>query len=79
MGYRLQHLLAHGVILLLRHAFAIPKLLYMLLTSLCFASPKLATYNDVLKAITSSVTSIHFGEQDRTWAQASLPVKYVGY
>ena len=78
MGDRLQHLRAHDAILLLRHAFAIPKLLYSLRTSPCFASSELVTYDNVLRATTSSVTNTHLGEQDSSWIQATLPVKYGG-
>ena len=62
MRDRLQHLHAHDVILLLCHALAIPKLLYTLCTSPCYASSELVTYDNVLRAITSSVTNTHFGE-----------------
>ena len=78
MGNRLQYLHAHDAILLLRHALAIPKLLYTLRTSPCFASPELVAYDNMLRAITSSVTNTHFGEQDSSWTQASLPVKHGG-
>ena len=40
MGDRLQYLHSHDAILLLRHSFALPKLLYVLHTSPCFLSPK---------------------------------------
>ena len=75
MGDRLQHLHAHDAILLLCHALAIPKLLYTLSTSPCYASLELVTYDNVLRAIISSVTHTHLGEQDPFWTQASLPVK----
>ena len=41
MGVRLQHLSAQDALLLLRHSFATPKLLYNLRTSPCFLSPVL--------------------------------------
>ena len=78
MGNRLQYIHAHDAILLLRHALAIPKLLYTLRTSPCIASPELVAYDNMLRAITSSVTNTHFGEQDSSWTQASLPVKHGG-
>ena len=59
MRNRLQYLHAHDAILLLRHALAIPKLLYTLRTSPCFASPELVAYDNMLRAITSSVTNTH--------------------
>ena len=73
MGARLQHILAHDAILLLRNSLAIPKLLYILRTSPCFLSPGLKTFDDVLKSIVSSVANIHLVEYDLAWTQATLP------
>ena len=56
MGDRLQYLAAHDTILLLRHSFAIPKLLYTLRTSPCFLSPNLKLYDDRLRSIVSTST-----------------------
>ena len=78
LGERLQYLHAHDAILLLRHSFAIPKLLYTLRTSPCFRSPELKVYDDLLKAITSKITNVQFHENDPAWTQASLPVKLGG-
>ena len=73
MGDRLQHFHAHDAILLLCYAFVIPKLPYSLRTSPCFASSELVTYDNVLRATTSSVTNTHLGEQDSSWTRATLP------
>ena len=78
MGDRLQHLAAHDAIFLLRHSFAIPKLLYTLRTSPCFLSPNLKLYDDRLRSIVSTITNIHFAPNDPAWTQASLPVKFGG-
>ena len=78
MGDRLQHLSAHDAILLLKHSFALPKLLYNLRTSPCFLSPALQEYDSLLKSIVSGITNIHFGEDSPTWLQATLPVKMGG-
>ena len=77
MEERLQHLDAHIAILLLRHSFAIPKLLYTLRTS-CFLSSNLALYDDRLRSIVGAITNIDFELNTRAWTQASLPVKYGG-
>ena len=78
MGDRLQHLDAHDAILLLRHSFAIPKLLYTLRTSPCFLSPNLVSDDARLRSIVSSITNIFFDLNDPAWTQASLPVRYGG-
>ena len=78
MGERLKYLFSHDAILLLRHSFAIPKLLYNLRTSPCFLSPKLQEYDNLLRSIVSSVVNILFGEDDPAWTQATLTVKSGG-
>ena len=78
MGERLQHLSTHDAIILLRHSFALPKLLYCLRTSPCFLSPLLQTYDDLLKSITSAIININFSENDLAWTQATLPVNFGG-
>jgi len=78
MGDRLQHLSSHDAILLLRHSFALPKLLYNLRTTPCFLSPALQEYDSHLMSIVSTITNIHFGESDPAWLQATLPVKMGG-
>ena len=76
MGERLQHIFSHDAILLLRNAFAIPKLLYLLRTSSCFLSPTLQSYDDELRKILCSITNICLGEA--AWTQATLPVHFGG-
>ena len=44
MRERLKHLSTHNALLLFRHSFAIPKLLYSLQTTPCFLSPMLQEY-----------------------------------
>ena len=78
MGERLQHIFTHDAFLLLRHSFALPKLLYTLRTSPCFLSPSLQLYNDALSSIMSSVFNIDFHSNDPAWLQATLPVKCGG-
>ena len=54
MGLRLHHLSAQYALLLLRHSFAIPKLLHILRTSPCFVSPSLKSYDLELRSIVST-------------------------
>ena len=51
MGNSLQYLHAHDAILLLRHSFAIPKLLYVIQTAPFFISPSLKEYDAVLRSM----------------------------
>ena len=75
MGVRLQHLSAQDALLVLRHSFAIPKLLYNLRTYPCFLSLVLLEYDKLLKSIVGRITNIWFDVDDRIWDQATLPVK----
>ena len=76
MGERLKYLCTHDSLLLLRNAFAIPKLMYLLRTSPCFLSPSLQLYDNELRNMLSSITNTFL--DDRAWLQASLPVKSGG-
>ena len=78
VGDRLAHLSSHDAILLLKHSFAIPKLLYNLRTLPSFLSPALEVYSKMLRTIVSGITNIHFEESDPAWLQATLPVKLGG-
>jgi hypothetical protein len=78
MGDRFQHLSAHDATLLLKHSFALPKLLYNLRTSPCFLSPVVQEYDELLMSIVGRITNIHFGKNDPAWTQATLPVKLGG-
>ena len=75
MVERLKYLCTHDSLLLLRNAFAISKLIYLLRTSPCFLSPSLHLYDNELQNILSYITNTH---DDRAWLQASLPVKSGG-
>ena len=78
MGNSLQYLHAHDAILLLRHSFAIPKLLYVIWTAPCFISPSLKEYDAVLRSIVCTITNNNFEEEDTSWIQATLPIKFGG-
>ena len=66
MGERLQCLTAQDALLLLKHSFALPKLLYNLRTAPCFLSPVLQEYDELLKSTLSGITNIHFQDDDPT-------------
>ena len=73
MGNRLRHVHTHDAFCLLRHAFALPKVLYTLRTSPSFQSPQLKTF-DLLRSLLGDITNISITDDDLAWAQASLPV-----
>ena len=78
VGERLKYLPSHDAIILLRHSFSIPKLLYTLRTSPCFLSLQLLEYDNLLRSIVSGIVDIHFNEDDPTCTKATLPVKNRG-
>ena len=75
---RFRYITCHDAYLLLRHSSAIPKLLYLLRTSLCFLSPSLKIYDDELRATICSSFNIHLTESDSSWIQSILPVNCGG-
>ena len=78
MGGRLAHLATHDALLLIKHSFALPKLLHCLRTAPCFLSPGLQEYDNHLKTIVSEITNIHFPNESPSWSQATLPVRLGG-
>ena len=72
MGDRLQHLDSHDAILL-RHSFAIPKLLYTLRTAPCFLSSSLELYDERLRSIISSITNNYTEMRQRVTERLTLP------
>ena len=77
MGDRLHFLHAHDALLLLRHSFAIPKILYIIRTAPCFLSPRIEAYDNLLRSILSDITNVCL-DDDNTWLQASLPASAGG-
>ena len=68
---------AHAALFLLRNAFAIPKLLYILRTAPCADySHLLNSYDQILCAGLSSLLNIDLTSS--AWSQACLPVKWGG-
>ena len=78
IGERLHHLHSHDAITILRHSFAVPKLLHVLRTSPAFLSPLLLSWDNLLISIVSRITNINFLPGDPSWLQASLPVRSGG-
>ena len=74
MGDRLRHLHTHDAYCLLRHAFALPKVLYTLRTSPCFQSSSLQSFNLLLRSLLGVIANININEDDLAWSQASLSV-----
>ena len=77
MGDRLRLLQSHDALLLLRHSFSIPKILYILRTAPCFLSPQLEAYDSLLRLLLSDITNINL-DDNSSWLQASLPVRAGG-
>ena len=53
MGVRLQRMHAHDALQLLRHSFALPKMMHILCTAPCLLSSCLTGYDDLLRSILS--------------------------
>ena len=67
MGERLQRLPCQNALLVLHHLLAIPKVLYVIHTPLCFFTEQLGVYDRVLRSIIFNDLS-----QKMAWMQASL-------
>ena len=74
LGERLCLLQSQDALLLLRHSFAIPKVLHVLRSSSCFASPCLSNFDDLLRNLLSDIINVRL-EPGPTWLQATLPVR----
>ena len=72
LGERLPLLEAHDSLCLLRSAFAIPKVLYILRTAPCFLSPSLDRFDSLQRSLIESICNIQLS--DASWLQASLPI-----
>ena len=68
---------SHDALLLLRHSFSIPKVLYILWTAPCFQSPSLEVFDDILRTTLSDITNVCL-DSDSAWSQASLPIRAGG-
>ena len=77
MGERLDLLCSHDALILLRHCFSIPKVLYILRTAPCFLSYHPKSFDDLLCNTLSNIVNISL-DSDVAWLQASLLVKVGG-
>ena len=72
LGDMLWCLHAHDALCLLRHAFAIPKLLYVIRTSPCFLSPELQNFASLIRSLLCAILNICLNYS--AWTQTSLPI-----
>ena len=77
MGERLELLPSQDSLLLLRHSFSIPKILYGLRTAPCFSSGHLHVFDETVRSILSKILNVNLA-QESAWMQASLPVRAGG-
>ena len=78
MVSRLEEIDKHDALFLLRHCFAIPKMVYFFRTSPCFLNSEiLKMYDEVIKSALTNILNLQLID-DRTWEQCTLPVKYGG-
>ena len=78
IGERLCLLQSHDTLTILRHSFALPKLLYTLRSSPAFLSSLLVSWDNLLRSIVSRITNIDFCPEDPSWLQATLPINSGG-
>ena len=74
MGKRLSSLRSQDALCLLRHSFAIPKVLFILRSAPCFLSNKLEAFDRLLRSLLSIILNINL-DHDGSWLQATLPVR----
>ena len=76
MSKRFPHLHSHYAFCLLIHASTLPKLLYIFRSSPCFLSrSSLREFDRLQRAMLSDIANVDLVFDDRSWIQASLPVK----
>ena len=73
---RLSWISSHHAFFLLKNCFTLPKLLYILRTSPCFAHPLLQSFHDLQIYLLRSLLNIRL--DDRASQQVSLPVRFGG-
>ena len=73
---RLETLDSHDALFLLKNVFNIPKLLYLLRTSLCYSNSTLTEFDNCLRTCLANITNCHLDND--AFEQASLPVKLGG-
>ena len=65
---------SQDTLLFLRHSFAIPRMLYILHTVLCFLSSEFKVFDDLLRTIFSSIVNVSMISEP-AWMQVSFPVR----
>ena len=73
---RLSLLPAHAALFLLKNAFSIPKLMYILRTAPCSDSNLLMVYDNILRSALASLLNIDMSIA--AWDQATLPLRWGG-
>ena len=77
LGERLKLLHSHDALCLLRNAFSLPKILYVLRTSPCFlANSLLCDLDAIQRSLLEAICNVSLNEA--AWCQASLPVRSGG-
>ena len=77
LGDRLGHLYKQDALLLIRSAFSMPKILYLLRTAPCFSSPVLDDFDKELRSILSTILNLSLDDEN-VWIQATLPINSGG-
>ena len=77
MGMRLSGLRSQDALCLLRHSFAIPKVLFILRSAPCFLSNHLEAFDGLLRSLLLSILNISL-DHDASRLQATLPVRAGG-
>ena len=73
---RLKLLHAHDALTLLRNAFTMPKILYILRTAPCFRSTLLEDFDSIQRSLLEGICNIQLN--DDSWMQAALPINAEG-
>jgi hypothetical protein len=76
LGDRLKLLHAHDALTLLRNAFTMPKILYILRTAPCFRSTLLEDFDSIQRSLLEGICNIQLN--DDSWMQAALPINAGG-
>ena len=76
LGERIKEIQAHNALCLLRSAFTLPRLLFLIRTASCFQSHLLAQFDLLLRHLLESLCNISL--DDTSWTQASLPINSGG-
>ena len=73
---KLSYLQAHDALTILHHSLSLPSMLHILRTAECVNHPLLYAFDEHLHQCLSGI--LNFSLDDKSWKQASLPVKAGG-